>query len=162
MGDPVLAGRRSPRWALMERLEIPDLDEPDITYLTRWRIVQTPWFGLYVHRLTAPDSRPTLHDHPWPFLSIVLWGGYDEARSYTADHVSIRLANVKRSTDTHWISRLHRNPTWTLLLVGRRSHSWGYAEPDGTWTRFDLHPHNDEFIAAMAHRSREDHVKETE
>lgn len=59
-----LAGNRSPMWAFMERFVIPNLDDPSETYLTRWRIVQTPWFAIFLHRMDGPDSRPTLHDHP--------------------------------------------------------------------------------------------------
>lgn len=50
------------------------------------------------------------------------------------------------------VDRLHRTPTWTLLLVGRRCREWGYLDPDGTWTRYDLHEHAREFDAAMAAR----------
>src|SRR3954449_5709224 len=76
---PKLASGRSPKWAFMERFEVPDYDG-DGNYLTRLRIVQTPWFGVYLHRFDGPDPRPTLHDHPWPFLSFVLRGGYTERR----------------------------------------------------------------------------------
>lgn len=161
---PPLAAQRSPSRALLERFEIPDLDRPERNYLTRWRLIQTPWFGIYLHRFDGPDSRPTLHDHPWPFVSLVLRGGYVEHRRYGPagevvhptlygeNVVRIRWINVKRATDVHWIDRLTRTPTWTLMLVGRRRREWGYVDRDGTWTRYDLHPHSDEFDAAMAVR----------
>jgi hypothetical protein len=152
---PALASNRSPQWAFMERFEVPDYDRPESSYLTRWRIVQTPWFGVYLHRFDGPDPRPTLHDHPWPFASLVLRGGYDERRTYRIDSgatTSVRWLNIKKATDLHWISRLHRTPTWTLMLVGRRRRVWGYLDPDHTWTQFDEHFHNDEFLRAMAAR----------
>ncbi len=153
MATRKLANNRSPRWAFMERFEIPDLDVPERNYLTRWRLVQTPWFGIYLHRMDGPDSRPTLHDHPWPFVSFVLRGGYDEVQKYTLPTGrAVNRVNVKRATDLHYIWRLHRDPTWTLMLVGRRRRDWGYVDRDGTWTRYDLHPHAVEFDAAMAVR----------
>lgn len=143
----------STRWALFERFDVPDLDRPERTYLTRWRIVKTPWFGIFVHRFKGPDTRPTLHDHPWSFVSFVLRGGYDEVTTYTLPlGRRIRRVNVKRLGDVHYITRLHRVPTWTLMFVGPNRRDWGYIDRDGTWTRFDLHPHAQEFDRAMARR----------
>lgn len=155
-----LANNRSPRWAFMERFEIPDLDNPERNYLTRWRLIQTPWFGIYLHRMDGPDSRPTLHDHPWPFISFILRGGYDERVRTEPDETGfwraylrpVRWINVKSALDLHSIRRLHRTPTWTLMLVGPRRRIWGYLDDDGTWTPFDQHLHSAEFDAAMAAR----------
>ena len=156
-----LAGRRSPDWALFERFEVPNYDEPQATYMTRWRIVQTPWFGIYVHRFDGPDPRPTLHDHPWDFVSLVLRGGYWERVPATTDPAVVRLnvfsacaINRKRAEDVHWITKLLRFPTWTLVFVGRRRREWGYLDRDGKWTRYDQHPHNAEFLRAMEARNR--------
>lgn len=153
---PAVAANRSPDWALMQRFEVPDYDTDGI-YLTRWRIVQTPWFGVYLHRFDGPDSRPTLHDHPWNFRSIVLRGGYTEfvpgVDGIYARTRLVRRFNHKRAEDLHWIAQLHRKPTWTLMLVGRRRRVWGYKDRDGSWTRFDEHPYNDLFVAALARRA---------
>lgn len=167
----------SQRWAFMERFEVPNLDNPAETYLTRYRIVQTPWFALYVHRMDGPDSRATFHDHPWSFISIILKGGYREsfiaeptaddwrhgplgdkqqreawnpARWQMRQWVRWSIHRIQ-ATDAHYIRNLFAYPTWTLLLVGRRRHVWGYWDTDG-WTPFDEHSHNDEFEAAMAAR----------
>lgn len=158
-----LANNRSARWAFMERFEVPDYDG-DGNYLTRWRIVQTPWFALYLHRFDGPDPRSTLHDHPWNFLAVVLRGGYVERRlnpqtmTVNESH-RVRWVNRVRTHDAHAIMRLLRVPTWTLLLVGRRQRTWGYFEPEPhpwsdvwNWTEFSRHRHADEFDAAMARR----------
>lgn len=146
--------RRVPRWAFMERFDVPSVDNPSELHFSRLRIVQTPWFGVYLHRFDNPDVRQ-LHDHPWPFVSIILRGGYEEARSYgpTDRAVRVRWFNAKRSTDLHYIARLLRRPTWTLIFVGARVRTWGYVDPDGTWTRFDLHPNAAKFDAAVAARA---------
>lgn len=149
----------SVRWAFMEKFEVPDYDDPSVNHMTRLRIVQTPWFAVYLHRFDGPDPRPTLHDHPWPFASFVLKGSY---REHTPVHPGttvtrerrVRRLNVKRATDLHYISVIERHPTWTLMIVGRRRREWGYVEDDGTWTQFDLHPYNALFEAALAQRRR--------
>ena len=151
----------SARWAFMQRFEIPTFDD-DGLYLTRWRIVQTPWAALYLHRMDAPDSRPTLHDHPWRFLSLVLRGGYVERRLNPGtmevdESHTIRRVNRMRTSDAHAIIKLDRTPTWTLLLVGARLRTWGYWEPTAAanwqWTEFSKHPHAREFDASLLRRS---------
>lgn len=175
MSKAKLASGRSARWAFMERFEVPEYDG-DGNYLTRLRIIQTPWAALYLQRFDGPDPRPTLHDHPWNFLSVVLRGGYVERRldpmtmEVDEAHV-VRRVNWLRIGDAHAIMRLLRVPTWTLMLVGPRRRIWGYLEPVDNmagsrvpfedqphhvtwrWTQFDQHRHNDEFVAALARRT---------
>jgi hypothetical protein len=132
----------------MRRMILRRADE--IAYLNRLRLVQTPWFGLYLHRMDAPDPGIDLHDHPWPFMSIVLRGGYDEYRAEiraatamanfaetwpttcTPGHVNRRgwlSVRRMRADECHSIFRLHRTPTWTLMIVGRRFRDWGFYVP---------------------------------
>lgn len=158
-----LASGRNPQWAFLDRFEVPDYDHPERNYLTRWRIVQTPWFGLYLHRLDGPDPRATLHDHPWNFTSLVLRGGYVERRLDPStldvdEGREVRWVNRLRTHDAHAIVRLLRVPTWTLLFVGARRRTWGYLDGPMSddrrwrWTPFDTHRHAHEFDRAMARR----------
>jgi hypothetical protein len=153
----------------MERVDAPDYDQPHENYMTRWRVIAVPWFGLYVHRLDKPDPRPTLHDHPWPFLSLILRGGYTEEVGVRSEGESSSPVVGRRSrswrhgsshrlrkSDAHTITGLRRTPTWTLVLVGRRARpepSWGYWDEEG-WIPFDRHPHAADFAAAEAARRR--------
>lgn len=121
----------SKRWAIMERFEVPHFDRPDVNYLERLRIIATPAFSLYLHRIGTPDSRPTLHDHPWSFVSFILRGGYTEVRldpqTMTTRRRFVRFVNVMRRDDAHYIEKLHgTGPVWSLLFVGRRRRTWGY------------------------------------
>lgn len=144
-----LINGRSPNWAFMDRFDAPGYDDPAKTYLTRWRVVQTPIGGIYLHRFGAPDPRSTWHDHPWNFVSVLLRGGYHETTPEGFRHVT--RWNHKRAEDLHAIVSLDRVPAWTLMFVGRRRRVWGYQDENG-WTRFDEHAHNAEFLAAMAAR----------
>jgi hypothetical protein len=45
---------------------------------TRFMVVKTPWFRVFIHRLNAPKWHPQAHDHPWSFLSVILSTGYWE------------------------------------------------------------------------------------
>jgi hypothetical protein len=150
-------------WALMERVDVPDASKRPQRHMIRWRLIQTPWFAVYLHKLfTSDEARPTPHTHPWPFVSLILRGGYTEdferrdktgrllwstyKRSWRAGSV-----HYLRATDAHWIRSLHRVPTWTLIVTGRRHSepSWGYWE-DGEYTPAEEHRHQADFETAMA------------
>lgn len=128
MGD----GRRSPRWAFMERFTIPCLDGTD--YLVRLRMVQTPWCGVYLHDIHKDDGDRSPHNHPWSFLSIVLRGRYTErVYSNPLDNPGHYVEKTHRSCSVHRMGRVaaHRityaTPGLkTLILVGRRRASWGF------------------------------------
>jgi len=159
---PKLASNRSPYWAFMQKFEVPDYDHPERNYLTRWRLIQTPWFGIYVHKLEGPDPRATLHDHPWSFVSFILKGGYHEHRlnpvTREVEERDVGFCNIMRRDDAHFIEYLHRGPTWSLLFVGKRRRTWGYLEPfiDGDpswcWTAFNEHHYDEAFQNALAQR----------
>lgn len=136
-------GRKSPRWAFMERLDIPCQD--GLVYLTRLRIIQTPWFGLYLHDINAPDSDPHPHDHPWTFVSIVLRGHYVE-EFHPYPNVSPQFyvrTNTWRRGSIHRMGResAHRiieaaPGLKTLILVGRRKRDWGFFT-DAGWVQWE-------------------------
>ena len=147
--------RNSPNWAFMELFKVPNYDKPEEDYLWRLRIIQTPWFGIYLHKLCAPDPRDVLHDHPWPFVSFVLKGGYTEfvPGPYYAQSRYVKRMNVKPFHNSyHWIAELDRTPTWTLVFVGRRRRVWGYLDRDGIRTDYDKHSFNDQYQAALDKR----------
>lgn len=147
----------TPRWAFMESFEVPSIEKPMENHFVRFRLVQSPWCGLFVHRFDNADVR-TFHDHPWNFISVVLRGGYTEATpDGNSSRTNYRLLwpgsiNRKRATDLHYIASLHRKPTWSLILVGKHHRVWGYTDDDGTWTRFDEHPNAAKFDEAKRAR----------
>lgn len=123
-----------------------------LVYLDRWGFQIDRLFGVYVHRMEAPDPGVDLHNHPWPFVSIVLRGGYTELRADTREASSLAgmaerwpgkclrgvvverrwgTARRMRFDECHTIVALHRTPTWTLVMRGRRGRRWGFYLPDG-------------------------------
>lgn len=129
-------GKRSPRWAFLEALDIGAEGDP---YLDRLRLVQTPWFGVYLHHIHRPDRDRDPHDHPWWFASLVLAGGYTEEvwpqktrrRIYHMTRTRRRWSLRCLSRDAaHMITDV-AGPLWTLVLVGPRRDDWGFWTPDG-------------------------------
>lgn len=119
------------RWAFMQKFVIPDIAEPERDYLVRWRLVQTPWFGIFLHKILMIDNDINLHDHPWNFVTWIIKGAYLEERDgkqYSWDQGSIHKMSIG---SFHKISHLWRVPTWSLVFVGPRKRQWGYQTKDG-------------------------------
>jgi hypothetical protein len=127
-----VTGRRSPRWAIWSKMLIPC--QSGIQYLARLRIIQTPWFGVYLHDIYEPDGDRDPHNHPWKFISIVLRGYYVE-RVYPdpAGHPHYFLAHMHKRFSAHRMdtTSAHRIVTAapglkTLILTGKRQSGWGF------------------------------------
>ncbi len=47
-------------------------------YLIRYTLINIPYIGsIKIHKALVSDTGD-LHDHPWNYMSIILWGGYWE------------------------------------------------------------------------------------
>ena len=119
-------------FAAFEKQVIADLYDPDVAYLTRWKLITTPWFAVYLHKIHLNDGDRDLHDHPWPFAGVVLRGGYIEERG-NGTVITRRAGSfgVLRLGDIHSVRELLRQPTWTLIARGKDQDTWGFQTPDG-------------------------------
>lgn len=138
-----------------------------VVYLRRWYLFRMPrlWarteegrkvgvFSVRLHHIMQPDTDRWPHDHPWPFVSFILRGGYQE-RWDTAGHPHPRFARHVRRVSTHSRHDLHlidtfdRGPglkggVWTLIFTGKEKKKagsdkgWGFCTPDGwvAWNRY--------------------------
>lgn len=119
----------SPKWGLWRWYDI--ILDGDL-YLTRLNLVQTPWFSIKLHWIHRPDPDRDLHDHPWPFVSFVLRGGYEEYESKDPANEPgkprmINWFNYKNTKTAHRISTA-KPGTLTLIFAGRRSKEWGFYD----------------------------------
>lgn len=135
------------RWSLFSKLTIKDRKDHTDTYLIRWRLIQTPWFGIYLHRIFRPDNDRHPHDHPWGFRSVVLKGGYVQEifslsrMAINGSHrvnLSIPKVQVQKLFSTYRMTtwKAHRilsvRPgTITLVIVGRKIKEWGFWTENG-------------------------------
>lgn len=134
-----------------------DLVGPRGRFLRR-RGLDLRLFGVYVHDIDQPDPGLDLHDHPWPFVSLVIRGAYTElvAEARCASELAGRvdlvpsLLNGRARTWRRWsihrirMTEAHRivaaeSGTRTVVLRGRKTRRWGFYLPAG-WldqTRYD-------------------------
>lgn len=142
-------GKRSPRWAIWKRMCIPcrNKEGEAVPYLARLRIVQTPWFGVYLHDIYEPDGDRHPHDHPWTFWSFILRGEYTESY-YPAPRRSPYFSNSQ-----HWsrfsLHKMSRDAAHrivdaapglkTLIITGPRKGDWGFFTESGwvSWQEYE-------------------------
>lgn len=111
--------------------------------LVRYILFRIPRFGIYLHQLLRSDYELALHDHPWPFISITLRGGYIEVHDQTIDGKQVFQPHTRGDIlirPAEWRHRFilddNKPPTWTLVIVGRRQRNWGFFLKDGwCWWR---------------------------
>jgi hypothetical protein len=134
-----VTGKRSPRWAFMSKMEIPSTRNAGENYLVRLRLIQTPWFGVYLHRVLEPDYDFSPHDHPWNFGSLILRGGYTEHiwnnPSYH-DEKYFERRWLRWSWHKMRMGQAHKivgvmPGTISLIFVGKRHETWGFYTPEG-------------------------------
>lgn len=137
-------GRRLGRWNFWSAMLIGRQGNP---MMKRLRVLQTPWFGIYVHFIYREDLDPVAHDHPWTFWRCVVRGGYLE--HYFADPA---LGDYSSRAHRPWrpshfpVDHAHRivlvEPgTVSVVVVGRKSRAWGFWGPSEdeaprTWVDF--------------------------
>ncbi len=125
--------------------------DPTSLYLRRFGLLRTRWFRLYLHKVLRSDDDADPHDHPWPWATLVLRGGYiDEQWTGGLDQVELAVTGPRgvvarepmlpgtfrrrRAEHLHRLQLLDETrPTWTLVLVGRTARSWGFVTPDRGW-----------------------------
>ena len=110
--------------------------------------------GIYIHHFVMSDGRE-MHDHPKPFTTVGLKGGYREASAEPGDLKHIRHTEYRapwmRRFPPHHIHRVILEPDktcWTLAIVGAKSRPWGFFVP-ADQERWHDHPWGDH-----AHRHR--------
>ncbi len=120
------------------------IGNPAAPLMTRYVIFRCEAFGVYLHQFHRSDYDRALHDHPWPFVAIVLKGGYDEEHDQTIDGKPIiehRRPGQILLRPAEWRHRVllpAGRTSWSLCLVGRRSRRWGFFLKSG-WCWWRLH-----------------------
>lgn len=117
-----------------------------------------PKFNVFIHNIVQSDIGDP-HDHPWSYMSVILWGGYTEhiwsptdkygswAFSQRVDlDVKFRPAGsiiFAKAENTHmvYLNRHGRDmnfrPAWTLFIRGPKVREWGFLNTlTGTWEHY--------------------------
>lgn len=117
-------------------------------YMERYWLVKPRWWTLgcsvRVHHILRSDLDRALHDHPWPFVTVILRGCYSEERPlleapplWTAHEPTLSRwygpgsILVRRATSRHRLTLPRHATVWTLFIMGPRRQSWGFYTREG-------------------------------
>ncbi len=118
--------------ALIDRLPHKQIGWKEIGEdFIRYAILKTPWFNVYLHRLIAPAWHPMCHDHPWSFVTFILWSGYLERVASGKEirrrpgSVLYRPAEFRHNVITPY------GTAWSLIVTTKKSRDWGFQPCEG-------------------------------
>lgn len=113
-------------------------------YLYRWSLWLPFGLSLKLHKIIVADNDRCEHDHPWWFVRIILFGGYEEVikgklynrlpwRPWAFWRVYPCLPSFQ-----HKIVKLHKSANWSLVLCGKNRGYWGFITTKGwiPWQTF--------------------------
>lgn len=101
-------------------------------YNTPWQRFRRKFLGhaIRVHHICLPDQERDVHSHPWPFVSVILRGWYEEMeRRGGGARFCVRMRGDvvrKQAKDMHRICQVSYSGAWTLFMTGPKQQSWGF------------------------------------
>lgn len=112
-------------------------------YMERWWLLpygRIPGIAARIHHILRSDDDRCFHDHPWPYVTIILRGGYweykpvfDKSGIYWADRVKWYGPGsilFRRAKSWHRLELEPAQTTWTLFITGPWRQHWGFlVEP---------------------------------
>lgn len=114
-------------------------------YLRRYWLLPYNRFGYAarIHQFVSGDRDRDLHNHPWPYVSVILRGGYfehtldGERRWHGPGSVLVRPANSFHRIELWRMPDNTQEPCWTLFLTGPKRNDtepenscWGFMVGD--------------------------------
>lgn len=108
-------------------------------YLTRYYLLlkDRKWFpfNVFLHNFHKGDL-DDLHDHPWPYFTVILKGGYWE---HTPSGKHWRSPGHFRFATPRSLHRIELAPNtnvWTMFVPGPKIREWGFIV-NGCWMQHE-------------------------
>lgn len=99
-------------------------------YMRRYVFYKNKFFSIYFHVIMREDADQELHDHPWNFISIIVYGSYVEQLRYKKIIRREGSIAFRRATTAHRIAYLPTRLSYTLIIRGRRIREWYFWKSD--------------------------------
>lgn len=115
-------------------------------------------FNIFIHKFLRSDP-DDVHDHPWPYATLILKGGYWEWTP-TFDNTGKKIGEVKnwrgaghcRICSANSFHRIELDPNvtcWTMFMPGPQRREWGFlvsSQERDEWI------HNNTYLEQKAQR----------
>ncbi len=102
-----------------------------------------PWLAARIHEILRSDNERDLHDHPWPYLTIILKGGYTEYVPYGQGEIGTWYGAGSVLLRMPWHKHRLELPAGatatTLFITGPKFQTWGFHTEQGKvdYTAYD-------------------------
>jgi hypothetical protein len=95
---------------------------------TRFTLLKTPWFRVYLHRLYAPLWHNLAHDHPWDFFVLILRKGYLEMDRDGYQHRRFGSFFFHPAEYAHNVKTGGYDVAWSIVFTGPKRRPWGHVD----------------------------------
>ena len=101
-------------------------DTPSFSiYMQRW-LVDFWLFSIRLHKFHRSDDDRAFHDHPWPFVTLMLRGGYWDVTENGENWIAPLSLRYRPLGYRHTVRLPEGKCSWSLVLTGRYQHRWGF------------------------------------
>jgi hypothetical protein len=106
-------------------------------YLTRYTIIDKKNWQLCLHVFHRSDADEH-HDHPWNFISLIVWRGYIEETPAGRKRKYPGMLLFRKETHRHRVELVNSKKAVSLFFMGKRKREWGFFTSKGwqLWTRY--------------------------
>lgn len=112
--------------------EIPCPHVGEYWYMRRFWLLRLGPLQIRLHHILAEDPARDEHDHPWPFVSVILRGWYLERRGDRFTRREAGQAYRMKRGQFHRIVQVAGGGAWTLFITWGARRGWGFKRTDGT------------------------------
>jgi len=104
-------------------------------------------FNVFIHKFLKGDP-DHLHDHPWPYFTLILRGGYWEVTPEGRFWRGPGHFRFCRSTSLHRVELEPSVTAWTFFVPGPKTREWGFVldldDPESSWKpHYEYLKHNE-------------------
>ena len=92
-------------------------------------------FNVFLHKFLKGDL-DDLHDHPWPYATLILKGGYWETTPEGRFWRGRGHFRICKATSYHRVELEPGVDCWTLFMPGPKQRDWGF-DVDGEWIQHE-------------------------
>lgn len=107
-------------------------------------------FNVFLHKFLSSDP-DELHDHPWPYFTLILRGGYWETTPKGRFWRGPGHARICSPRSLHRIELKPGVTAWTLFIPGPKIREWGFIV-EGKWM------HNEKYFEWRKQKVRNEKV----
>lgn len=103
-------------------------------------------FNVFLHKFLKSDP-DDLHDHPWPYATLILKGGYWEwlpqfnPKGEKIGEMAVwRKPGHFRTCSANSYHRIELDPSvecWTLFMPGPQQREWGFLNKKNQWIQHE-------------------------